>query len=38
VPSALAAVLGLEIRAENPLPGLIAGLKDKRMLLVLDWS
>jgi predicted ATPase len=36
VPSALAAVLGLEIRAENPLPGLIAGLKDKRMLLVLD--
>jgi len=36
VPSALAAVLGLEIRAENSLPGLIAGLKDKEMLLVLD--
>jgi DNA-binding winged helix-turn-helix (wHTH) protein len=28
VPTALAAVLGLEIRAENPLPGLIAGLKE----------
>ena len=36
VPTALAAVLGLEIRSENPLPGLIAFLKDKRMLLVLD--
>jgi predicted ATPase/DNA-binding winged helix-turn-helix (wHTH) protein len=36
VPSALAAVLSLEIRSDNPLPGLIAGLKDKETLLVLD--
>ena len=36
VPSALAAVLGLEIRSDSPLPGLIALLRDKRMLLVLD--
>jgi predicted ATPase len=36
VPSALAAVLGLEIRSEDPLPGLIAFLREKLMLLVLD--
>src|SRR5258708_6222360 len=36
VPSAVATVLGLEIRTENPLPGLVAGLRDKRMLLLLD--
>src|SRR5271168_1731401 len=36
VPSALATVLGLGIRTENPLPSLIAGLRDKRLLLVLD--
>ena len=36
VPSALAAALGLEIRSEDPLPGLIAVLRDKKMLLVLD--
>jgi predicted ATPase/DNA-binding winged helix-turn-helix (wHTH) protein len=36
VPSALAAVLGLEIRSENPLPSLVASLGDKQMLLVLD--
>src|SRR3954454_1928109 len=36
VPSAVATVLGLEVRTENPLPGLIAGLRDKRMLLLLD--
>jgi len=36
VPSALAAVLGLEIRSEDPVPGLIASQRDKRMLLVLD--
>ena len=36
VPSALADALGLEIRAENPLPGLVASLRDKKMLLVLD--
>src|SRR5260221_3856644 len=36
VPSALAAALGLELRADDPLPGLIAALRDKQMLLVLD--
>src|SRR6202035_3396363 len=30
VPSAVATVLGLGIRTENPLPSLIAGLRDKR--------
>ena len=36
VPSAVAGVLGLEIRTENPLPALVAALKDNRMLLLLD--
>jgi predicted ATPase/DNA-binding winged helix-turn-helix (wHTH) protein len=36
VPSAVATVLGLEIRSENPLPGLVAALRDRRMLLLLD--
>jgi predicted ATPase/DNA-binding winged helix-turn-helix (wHTH) protein len=36
VPTALAAVLGLEIRSDNPVPSLIASLRDKKMLLVLD--
>ena len=36
VPSALATALGLEIRSDNPLPSLMAGLSDKRMLLVFD--
>ena len=36
MPSALAALLGLEIRAENPLPGFTAFLRDKQMLLVFD--
>ena len=36
VPTALAGVLGLEIRSDNPLPGLVAILRNKRMLLVLD--
>jgi predicted ATPase/DNA-binding winged helix-turn-helix (wHTH) protein len=36
VPSAVATVLGLEIRTEDPLPGLIAVLRDRRMLLLLD--
>jgi predicted ATPase/DNA-binding winged helix-turn-helix (wHTH) protein len=36
VPSTVATVLGLEVRSENPLAGLIAGLRDKRMLLLLD--
>src|SRR5437763_2422489 len=34
VPSAVATVLGLEVRTDNPLPGLVAGLRDKRMLLL----
>src|SRR5205814_6171093 len=38
VPSAVATVLGLEVRTDNPLPGLVAGLRDKRMLrAALDW-
>src|SRR6266403_545406 len=36
VPSTVATVLGLEVRTENPLPGLIAALRDRRMLLLLD--
>ena len=36
VPVALASALGLEIRSEIPLPGLIASLRDKQMLLVLE--
>jgi predicted ATPase/DNA-binding winged helix-turn-helix (wHTH) protein len=36
VQSAVATVLSLEIRGENPLPGLIAALRDRRMLLLLD--
>ena len=36
VSSAVATVLGLEVRTDNPLPGLVAGLRDKRMLLLLD--
>jgi predicted ATPase len=36
VPAALATALGLKDRPENPLPALIASLKDKKMLLVLD--
>src|SRR6266581_5352068 len=36
VPSAVATVLDLEVRTENPLPGLVASLRDKRMLLLLD--
>src|SRR5712692_6894036 len=36
VPSAVATVLGLGMRTEDPLPGLVAGLRDKRMLLLLD--
>jgi predicted ATPase len=33
VPSTVATVLGLEVRTDNPLPGLVAGLRNKRMLL-----
>ena len=36
VPSVVATVLGLETRTEDSLHGLVAGLKDKRMLLLLD--
>jgi predicted ATPase/DNA-binding winged helix-turn-helix (wHTH) protein len=36
VPTAVATVLGLEVRGEDPLPGLVASLRDKRMLLLLD--
>ena len=36
VPSAVATVLGLGIHAEDPLRGLVAGLRDKRTLLLLD--
>src|SRR6266699_4502827 len=36
VPSAVATVLGLEVPTDNPLPSLVAGLRDKRMLLLLD--
>jgi predicted ATPase len=36
VSSAVATVIGLEIRSEDLLPGLVAALKDRRMLLLLD--
>ncbi|HEX3349721.1 MAG TPA: winged helix-turn-helix domain-containing protein [Acetobacteraceae bacterium] len=36
VPTALATPLGLEIGSDNPLPGLINALRDRRMLVVLD--
>jgi predicted ATPase/DNA-binding winged helix-turn-helix (wHTH) protein len=36
VPSAVATVLGLEIRTEVPLAALVAAVRDKRMLLLLD--
>ena len=36
VPSAVATVLGLEIHSENPLHGLVAAVRDKRMMLLLD--
>jgi len=36
VPSAVATVLGLEIRSENPLPALTSALRDRRMLLLFD--
>jgi predicted ATPase len=34
--SAVATVLGMEVRTEDPLPGVVAALKDKQMLLLLD--
>ena len=36
VASAIASVLGLEVRSENPLPELLASLRDQRILLVFD--
>src|SRR6266849_2240143 len=36
VPSAVATVLGLEIRTEDPLVALVAAVRDNRMLLLLD--
>jgi len=36
VPIATASALGMNIRSDDPLPALIAALKDKKMLLVLD--
>jgi predicted ATPase/DNA-binding winged helix-turn-helix (wHTH) protein len=36
VPSVVATALGLEISTENPLPALVATLKDSRLLLLLD--
>src|SRR5262249_37854876 len=35
VPSTLASVLGVAIRSESPIPGLLAFLREKQMLLVL---
>jgi predicted ATPase/DNA-binding winged helix-turn-helix (wHTH) protein len=36
VPSAVATVLGLEIRSDDPQSGLVAALRDRRVLLLLD--
>ncbi len=36
VPSAVATVLGLEVRADDPFSGLVARIRNKRMLLLLD--
>jgi predicted ATPase len=36
VPSAVASVLGVAVRSENPYPALISFLKDKQILILLD--
>jgi len=36
VPSAVATVLGLEVRSTNPMPAIISALADKQMLLLFD--
>ncbi|MEI9936603.1 MAG: winged helix-turn-helix domain-containing protein [Pseudomonadota bacterium] len=36
VPSALSSVLGLAVQSEDPVPNLIAFLRDKQILIVLD--
>ena len=35
-PSSLASMLGLSVQSEDPIPGLIAYLRDKKILLILD--
>ena len=36
VPSAVAQVLGFDIRSDDPVPGLVGALRDRRLVLVLD--
>lgn len=36
VPSAVATILGLEVRSSNPMPAIISALADKEMLLLFD--
>ena len=36
VPSAVAQVLGFDIRSDDPVPGLVGAFRDRRLLLVLD--
>jgi DNA-binding winged helix-turn-helix (wHTH) protein len=36
IPSAVAQVLGFDIRSGDPVPGLVGALRDRRLLLVLD--
>jgi predicted ATPase/DNA-binding winged helix-turn-helix (wHTH) protein len=36
VPSAIAQVLGFDIRSDDPVPGLVGALRDRRLVLVLD--
>jgi predicted ATPase/DNA-binding winged helix-turn-helix (wHTH) protein len=36
VPSALAALLGVGVRSDKPLPSLVASLREKQLLVVLD--
>jgi len=36
VPSAVAQVLGFDIHSDDPVPGLVAALRDRRLVLVLD--
>src|SRR6266571_5818092 len=36
VPSAVAQVLGFNIRSDDPVPGLVGALRDRRLVLVLD--
>jgi predicted ATPase len=36
VPSAVAQVLGFDIRSDDPVPGLVGALRDRRLVLVFD--